>query len=212
MNEIKKWSLECRAKDAVEVLNKRKFDAHYADTAEDAKKMGEKMLPEGAEIAVGGSVTLQKTGILDLIKSPKYKFIDRFTNKSWGEELHKYRLGFLSDVFVTGSNAITMDGQIVNIDCTGNRVGCIGFGPKKVIVVVGANKIVADAAEGIKRAKSVAPMNSKRIHHNNPCDETCRCEDCTGEMRVCNVISIIDGCYKFPGRISVVVVGEELGF
>lgn len=83
---------------------------------------------------------------------------------------------------------------------------------QKVIVVVGANKIVADAAEGIKRAKSVAPMNSKRIHHNNPCDETCRCEDCTGEMRVCNVISIIDGCYKFPGRISVVVVGEELGF
>lgn len=131
MNEIKKWSLECRAKDAVEVLNKRKFDAHYADTAEDAKKMVEKMLPEGAEIAVGGSVTLQKTGILDLIKSPKYKFIDRFTNKSWEEELHKYRLGFLSDVFVTGSNAITMDGQIVNIDCTGNRVGCIGFGPKK---------------------------------------------------------------------------------
>lgn len=182
MNEIKKWSLECRAKDAVEVLNKRKFDAHYADTAEDAKKMVEKMLPEGAEIAVGGSVTLQKTGILDLIKSPKYKFIDRFTNKSWEEELHKYRLGFLSDVFVTGSNAITMDGQIVNIDCTGNRVGCIGFGPKKVIVVVGANKIVADVAEGIKRAKSVAPMNSKRIHHNNPCDETCRCEDCTGEM------------------------------
>ena len=83
MNEIKKWSLECRAKDAVEVLNKRKFDAHYADTAEDAKKMVEKMLPEGAEIAVGGSVTLQKTVILDLIKSPKYKFIDRFTNKSW---------------------------------------------------------------------------------------------------------------------------------
>ena len=83
---------------------------------------------------------------------------------------------------------------------------------QKVIVVVGANKIVADAAEGIKRAKSVAPMNSKRIHIiiirvMKPADE-----DCTGEMRVCNVISIIDGCYKFPGRISVVVVGEELGF
>lgn len=212
MHEIKKWSLQCKAKDAVEVLNKRKFDAHYAETAEGARKMVEEMLPEGAEIAVGGSVTLQETGILELIRSPKYKFIDRFSNKSWEEELHKYRLGFLSDVFVTSSNAVTMDGQLVNIDCTGNRVGCIGFGPKKVIVVVGANKIVEDAAAGIKRAKSVAPLNSKRIHHNNPCDSDCRCADCTDKNRICNIISIIDGCYKFPGRISVIVVGEELGF
>lgn len=212
MNEIKKWSMQCKAKDVVEVLNKRKFDAHYAENSAEAKEIVEKLLTEGCEIAVGGSVTLDETGIMDLIRSPKYKFIDRYNCESWEETLHKYRLGFLSDVFVTGSNAVTMDGQIVNIDCTGNRVGCIGFGPKKVIIVVGANKIVADAAEGIKRAKSVAPMNSKRIRHNNPCDETCRCEDCTGGNRVCNVISIIDGCYKFPNRISVIVVAEELGF
>lgn len=212
MNEIKKWSLQCKAKDAVEILNKRKFDAHYAETADDARKMVEELIPEGAEIAVGGSVTLQETGIMDLVRNPKYNFIDRFDNKSWEEELHKYRLGFLSDVFITSSNAVTMEGQIVNIDCTGNRVGCIGFGPKKVIIVVGANKIVADAAEGIKRAKSIAPLNSKRIHHNNPCDNDCNCVDCTGTNRICNIVSIIDGCYKFPGRISVIVVAEELGF
>lgn len=212
MNEIKKWGLMKKAKDAVEVLNSRKFDAHYADNADEARRLVEEMLPEGAQIAVGGSVTLQETGIMELIRSPKYNFIDRFNNESWEEELHKYRLGFLSDVFVTGSNAVTMNGEIVNIDCTGNRVGCIGFGPKKVIIVVGANKIVDDMAEGIKRAKSVAPLNSRRIHHNNPCDETNKCVDCTGEKRVCNIISVIDGCYKFPGRISVIVVGEELGF
>ena len=212
MNEIKKWGLTRKAMDAVKVLNDRKFDAHFADTAEDALALVESMIPEGSEIAVGGSVTLQETGIMELVRSPKYKFIDRFNNSSWEEELHKYRLGYFSDVFVTGSNAITMEGQIVNIDCTGNRVGCIGFGPKKVIIVVGANKIVADMAEGIRRAKSVAPLNSRRIHHGNPCDETCRCTDCTGEKRVCNIISIIDGCYKFPGRISVIVVAEELGF
>lgn len=212
MHETKKWSLQRRATDAVEVLNSRKFDAHYAENAEEAKKIVEQLIPEGSEIAVGGSVTLQETGVMELVRDPKYRFIDRFNCESWDEELHKYRLGFLSDVFVTGSNAVTMDGQIVNIDCTGNRVGCIGFGPKKVIIVVGANKIVADAAEGIKRAKSVAPLNSKRINHRNPCDTTCRCEDCTGTSRICNIISIIDGCYKFPGRISVVVVAEELGF
>ncbi len=212
MNEIKKWSLQKKAQAAVDKLNSRKFDAHYADNAQEALKLVEEMLPKGAEIAVGGSVTLQETGILDLIKSEKYKFIDRFNNKSWEEELHKYRLGFLSDYFVSSTNAITMDGQLVNIDCTGNRTGCIAFGPKRVIIVAGANKIVKDIAEGIERAKSVAPMNSKRIHHGNPCDETCECCDCTGEMRVCNIISIVDGCYKFQGRISVIVVAEELGF
>lgn len=212
MNEIKKWGLEQKAKDTVEVLNSRKFDAHYVENADEARKLVEEMLPEGAQIAVGGSVTLQETGIMELVRNPKYNFIDRFNNESWEEELHKYRLGFLSDVFVTGSNAVTMNGEIVNIDCTGNRVGCIGFGPKKVIIVVGANKIVDDMAEGIKRAKSVAPLNSRRIHHNNPCDETNKCVDCTGTNRICNIISIIDGCYKFPGRISVIIIGEELGF
>ena len=212
MHEMKKWALQCKARDAVKVLNERKFDARYAETAADALRITKELIPEVSEIAVSGSVTLQETGIMDLVRSPEYKFIDRFNNSSWEEELHKYRLGFLSDVFVTGTNAVTLDGQLVNIDCTGNRTGCIAFGPKKVIVVVGANKIVSDAAEGIKRAKSVAPMNSKRINHGNPCDSTCSCTDCTGTNMVCNVISIIDGCYKFPGRISVIVVAEELGF
>lgn len=212
MNEIKKWALQCKAKEAVEVLNSRCFDAHYAENAEEAKQIVKDLIPDGTEIAVGGSVTLQETGIMDLVRSPEYRFIDRFNSKSWEEELHKYRLGFLSDVFVTGTNAVTLDGKLVNIDCTGNRTGCIAFGPKKVIVVIGANKVVDNAEEGIKRAKGIAPMNSRRIHHGNPCDTTCACTECTGTNRVCNVISIIDGCYKFPGRISVIVVAEELGF
>ncbi len=212
MNEIKKWSLQKKAKAAVEVLNKHQFDAHYAKNAQDACNLVKEMLSDGTQIAVGGSVTLQETGIMELIKSGKYDFIDRFNNTSWEEELNKYRLGFLSDVFITGTNAITMDGQLVNIDCTGNRVGCIGFGPKKVIVVVGANKIVKDISEGIQRAKSIAPLNSRRINHGNPCDETCECAECTGTNRICNIVSIIDGCYKFPKRISVIVIADELGF
>lgn len=212
MNEIKKYALQKRAHDVIEVLNRCKFDAHYAEDAAAAKEIVRSLLPSGAEIAVGGSVTLQETGIMDLIRSDEYKFIDRFNNSSWEEELHKYRLGYLSDVFVTGTNAVTMEGQLVNIDCTGNRVGCIGFGPKKVIVVLGANKIVNDAAEGIRRAKSVAPLNSRRIKHGNPCDESMSCSNCTGTNRICNIVSIIDGCYKFPGRISVIVIAQELGY
>ena len=212
MNEIKKWAMQEKAKAAVTALKSRHFDARYAEDADEARAAVKELLPKGAQIAVGGSVTLQETGIMDLIRSGDYDFIDRFNCESWEEELHKYRLGFLSDVFVTGTNAVTMDGKLVNIDCTGNRTGCIAFGPKKVIVVVGANKIVENAEEGVKRAKSVAPMNSRRIKHGNPCDETCRCTDCTGTNRVCNVVSIIDGCCKFPGRITVIVVAEELGF
>lgn len=212
MNEVKKYAYQCKAKKAVEILNDRRFDAHYADNADEAREIVKGLMPAGSEIAVGGSVTLQETGIMELIKSGDYKFIDRFNVSSWEEELNKYRLGYLSDIFVTSSNAVTMDGKLVNMDCTGNRVGAIGFGPKKVIVVVGVNKLVENVEEGIKRAKEIAPMNSRRINHKNPCDQTMTCENCTGTNRICNIISIIDGCYKFPGRISVVVVAEELGY
>ena len=98
--------MQKKAKKAVDILNGRQFDAHYAENAEEARKLVETMLPDGAQIAVGGSVTLQETGIMELIKNGKYDFIDRFNNTSWEEELHKYRLGFLSDVFITGTNAV----------------------------------------------------------------------------------------------------------
>lgn len=209
---IKKWNLQNRARDVAEVLNSRNFDAHAVDTAEEAQAIVRSILKEGDTIAVGGSVTLNETGIMDIVRDPAYHFIDRFNCSSWDETQDKYRQGFLSDVFISGTNAITMGGQLVNLDCTGNRTGCIEFGPKKVIIVVGANKVVDTLEEGIRRAKRIAPMNAKRIDHKTPCCTDGHCANCTGENRICNIWSVIDGCYKYPKRITVIIIAEELGY
>lgn len=154
MDAVIKWEYENRAKEIVEILNHHMFDAKYAESSEAAKQMVEEMIPEGAKIAVGGSVTLNETGILaDVIRDPKYNFIDRYNAGSYERMLDLYREGFTSDVFVCSANAVTKEGQIVSIDCTGNRVASMIFGPKKVIVVVGVNKVVDTLEDGIKRCK-----------------------------------------------------------
>lgn len=214
MDAVQKWANERRIADLIEVLKERDFDAVMAKDKDDARRIVMDMIPEGSKIAVGGSVTLNETGILDEIRSDKYNFIDRYNTKSFEEMLDKYREGYYADVFVSSTNAITMEGQLVNIDCTGNRTSQIVFGPKKVIIVAGVNKIVETVEEGIKRAKSIAPMNARRITHKVPCatDDNIKCSECRNNARVCNVTSIVDGCHYFPKRITVVMVPENIGY
>ena len=212
MNEVKKWNWSNKAKDVVAVLNACKFDAHYAEDGAEAKKIVESLLEEGATIGVGGSVTLNETGIMELIQDPKYQFIDRFHVKDWDEQQEKYREALTADIFVSSVNAITMDGKLVNLECTGNRTAAIEFGPRKVIIVAGANKVVDSLEDGMRRAKAIAPLNAKRIGHQTPCAVNGVCVDCESTQRLCNIWSIIDGCFKYPGRISVIVVAEELGY
>lgn len=214
MDATQRWAYERRIADLIEVLKENKFNAVMAKDRDDARRIVMDMIPEGSVIAVGGSVTLNETGILDEIRSPKYKFIDRYNTKSFEEMLDKYREGYYADVLVSSTNAITMDGSLVNIDCTGNRTSQIVFGPKKVIIVAGVNKIVDTVEEGMKRAKRIAPMNARRITHKTPCaeDECMECSNCRVQARVCNVTSILTGCHYFPGRITVVMVPEILGY
>ena len=214
MDAVVKWKNELKIKELMKVLEERDFDTVFAKDKDEARKIVMDMIPEGSKIAVGGSVTLNETGILDAIRDPKYNFIDRYNTSSFEEMLDKYREGYTADVFVSSTNAITMEGQLVNIDCTGNRTRQIVFGPKKVIIVAGVNKIVANVEEGIKRAKEIAPMNARRITHKTPCatDDCCTCSDCRSKARVCNVTSIVDGCHYLPKRITIVLVGEMLGY
>ncbi len=214
MDKTQKWAYERRIRDLMEVLKENQFDTVYADNKDEARKIVMDMIPDGSTIAVGGSVTLNETGILDEIRDPRYKFIDRYNTKSFEEMLDKYREGYYADVFVSSTNAITMNAELVNIDCTGNRTSQIVFGPKKVIIVAGANKIVDTLQEGLARAKKIAPMNARRITHKTPCatDDCIKCSNCHTQARVCNVTSILTGCHYFPGRITVVLVAEELGY
>lgn len=214
MDEVQKWAYELKIHELMEVLERRGFNPVYAKTVEDARKVVMDMIPEGSKIAVGGSVTLKETGILDEIRNPKYNFIDRYSCSTLDEMFDKYREGYYADFLVSSTNAITMDGQLVNIDCTGNRTSQIVFGPKKVIIVAGANKIVETVEDGIKRAKSIAPLNSRRLNHNTPCskDDCMKCSNCDAKERVCNVTSIVDGCHYSPKRITVVLIPENLGY
>ena len=214
MDAVQKWMYERKIHDCMKVLEEKQYDPIFAKDKDEARKIVMDLIPEGAKIAVGGSVTLNETGILDEIRSDKYNFIDRYNTSSFEEMLDKYREGYFADVMVSSVNAITMKGQLVNIDCTGNRSSQIVFGPKKVIIVAGANKIVETTEDGVKRAKSVAPMNCRRITHKTPCatDDNCRCTDCNVQPRMCNVTSIVEGCTYFPKRITVVLVPEDLGY
>lgn len=212
MESIKRWFRECQAKEIVDTLNKKGYEAIYAKDAEEARSIVASMIPKGATVGVGGSVTLAQTGILQDIQSGAYNFIDRYNQPSFEHMLEKYKEAYTADFFVTSTNAITRQGELVNIDATGNRVGAMGFGPSKVIVVAGTNKIVRDINAGILRAKEIAPINSKRLKHQTPCTQDGICHDCACQHRICNITTIIHNCYKFPGRIAVIIIPEDLGY
>lgn len=216
MDAVLKWNMEKNAKEIVGILNDAKFDAHYAQDVEEAKKIMKTLIPKNASIAVGGSVTLNETGIMnEIVRSPEYKFIDRFAATSFENMLELYREGLTSDVFISSVNAVTKEGQLVLMDCTGNRVSSVIFGPKKVIILAGVNKVCETLADGIERTRKVAPLNARRLPHKQaPCyeDGVCRKEICKMHDRVCNAMGIVDGCYYEPGRISVIIVPEVLGY
>lgn len=212
MNIVKQWRNETIAKKMVEMLPSKGYNSYYAQNADEAKAKILELLPKGASIAMGGSVTLTEMGMIDIFRSDDYKFFDRFATKSYEECYEVYRQSMLADYLVTSTNAITKNGELVNVDCSGNRVAGMILGPKNVIVVCGVNKVVDNIEEGLKRLKKVAPMNCRRINHITPCYETTECEDCQIHARMCNYTTIIHHGRKEKGRISIIVVAEDLGF
>jgi L-lactate utilization protein LutB len=212
MNQYKKWQCEKTAGEMVKVLNEKGYDAHYVDNLQDAKKKVLEMIPKGSSIALGGSVTLTDMDLLEIFRTKDYKLFDRYQNLPFPEIVEIMRQSLLADFLVTGSNAVTRAGELVNMDSSGNRVSGIVFGPKRVIVVVGTNKVVDDLDEAFKRMYRIAPMNALRNGHKTPCVESGKCEDCQIQQRLCNSISIVNNGRKFAGRISVIMVAEETGF
>ncbi len=223
------WLYEERANKVVTNLKKRNIDAQYVSSRQEALSTILEMIPEGTIVARGDSVSLDQIRVIpELKKRNRNRIIDpqeRDANGFFLAELEGRlaiaRETFFSDVFLTGTNAITLDGKLVNSDGWGNRVSAMIFGPKKVIVVAGVNKIVKDVDEALERIHQfAAPMNAKRHylkHHwpefgELPCVRTGKCVDCSHDWRICLYTTIIEGTLtRDKGRINVVLVGEELG-
>lgn len=190
----------------------RNIEVEYFESLEDAKTCILDLIPIECTIGIGHSVTLHKMDITNSLLERGNTVYDKELAKNQVECKELKRKALTTDWFITGSNAISVDGRIVNVDHSGNRVAAITFGPDKVIIVVGKNKIVDTVDEAIKRVKNVAcPANAKRAGFNPPCVTLKRCVDCVSKERVCNSMSIIEG-QSDCNRMKIFIVDEECGF
>lgn len=196
----------------IEKFNKRGIEGYYCENAQEALLMAKRFLTPGCSISWGGSETLNEIGLLDALRTSDYILYDRSTAKTPEEKSIMYSKTVTADYYFMSSNAITLDGQLVNIDGFGNRVACLITGPKNVIVIAGMNKIVTDVNTGIERVRNMAsPPNTVRLGCKTPCAELGRCANCLVDDCICCEI-VITRKSKIPGRIKVILVGEELGF
>ena len=194
-----------------EAMKKRGFDAYYVSTAEEARAKALELIPEGSTVSWGGSVTIDQIGLKQAVIEGGYEVINRDEAKTPEERTEFMRKGLTCDVFLMSANAVSEDGQMVNIDGNGNRVAAIVYGPDSVIVVAGMNK-VCDTLEGaVQRARTLAaPANSQRFEIATPCKQTGSCHDCLSPDCICNQLLITRHC-RPAGRIKFILVGEELG-
>ncbi|WP_428566567.1 MAG: lactate utilization protein [Solidesulfovibrio sp. DCME] len=205
-----------RLEDLAEALRGNHFKAHVVPDLAAAKALVlDTILPEsGAKsVAYGGSATLVASGLPEaLAKRPEIAVLDTLDKSiSPAEAYERRRQALLVDLFLTGTNAVTEDGVLVNLDMIGNRACAIAFGPKQVVVLVGRNKLVSDLTSAVRRIKEfAAPANAIRLSKKTPCTATARCEDCGSPERICNVWTITEK--SFPrGRITVICINEDLG-
>jgi hypothetical protein len=208
-----RWN-EKAARNIIEHLEKRRMEGSYASSAAQARDEILAMIPEQAVVYRGGSTTTTAMGLWEkLAERPGVKIIDPYEPSLTPEEaIELRRQGLLADVMIASSNAITLDGRLVNLDGTGNRVAGMSFGPKKVILVVGMNKVTSDLESAMERVKHyAAPVNAVRVGYKTPCAESGLCIDCRSPQRICNMWSIIEG-HMAKGRIHVKLVGENLGY
>lgn len=216
MNPIQEY-WRTRLEKCKEALEQNQFEVYLAATAAEARRVVlEEILPglEVKSVTWGGSATFVATGLYEALRSlPDTTVIDTFDKNVPREEvIERRRQALLVDLFVTGTNALTESGQLVNLDMIGNRVAALTFGPKHVIVLAGRNKVVDDVADAMFRIKNyAAPVNAIRLEKKTPCARTTACEDCSSPDRICNSWTITEKSYP-KKRVKVVLINEDLGF
>ena len=206
-----------RLEDLKQELEANNFECYLADDKEGAKTIVvDQLVPalKPSSISWGGSMTVVASGIYSALKDRQdIKILDTYDKSlSPADSYELRRQSLLVDLFITGTNAVTESGQLVNLDMYGNRVGALTFGPKNVVVVVGSNKIVADLKDAIFRIKNyAAPVNAMRLDKKTPCVKTSYCDECKSPDRICNTWTITEKAFP-KGRVKVVLINQNLGF
>lgn len=212
MDNATRLFYEKRGNILVKNLNSRHFEAYFCATGTEALAKALELIPKESTVGWGGALSAQQIGLLDAVRSGNYKALDRDRASSMEERTAIQRQCFDADFFITGANALSLDGQMVNIDGNGNRAGMIVYGPKNILVIAGMNKVCDSLEDAVRRARTIAaPRNAQRFGLPNPCSVTGACGDCKNETCICNQM-VITRNSRPAGRIKVIVVGEELGF
>ena len=207
--EIAKQNL---ANTIIKNMEKKNLEAYYCATSKEAVEKALSLMPEGASITWGGSESIKECGLMDAIKGANYELIDRADAKTPEEDRIMYSRQVMADFFLMSSNAITIDGELVNIDGRANRVSCLCWGPQNVIIIAGMNKVAPDVKSALQRVRDfAAPPNTVRLNKNTPCSQTGRCGDCYSPDCICSQV-VITRRSSTPNRIKVILVGEELGY
>ncbi len=203
---------EKRGQILVRNLQKRHFEAYYCHDRAEALEKALSLMPAGSTVGWGGATSATQIGLLDAVRNGDYVAYDRENARTADERALIAERCLTADYFLTGANALSMDGEMVSIDGMGNRMAAIVYGPRHVIVIAGMNKVCADLEAAVLRARTVAaPINQQRFLGNTPCSATGSCGDCTCVDCICNQILITRNC-RPAGRIKFILVGEELGF
>lgn len=200
----------------LEALTKKGYTVHYTPTQSDAKELALSLIAPGTTVGFGGSITTRQIGLVDALLERGHEVFDHWQPGLTLEEMNTIRLKqTTSDVFLTSANAITLAGEIINIDGLGNRVAAAIYGPKAVIVIAGMNKLATNLHTALDRIHNVAAVNNaRRLQIPTPCSVTGKCTDCSSPTRICN-ITVIQHRRPMPGQIRdyhVIIVGEELGY
>ena len=209
MNENRSKRNALLAQTVIKGLQSRNMSGYYAQSREEALKLALSLIPEDSTVTMGGGTSVHEIGLVKALKEGKYNFIDR---DEFADKRAAALLAYDADVFLASANALTQDGILVNIDGNANRVSALAFGPKKVVLIVGMNKVCNDLDGAMKRARNVAaPINAQRFNGSTPCTKAGACMDCKSPDTICCQF-LITRYSRHTGRIHVLLVNDELGF
>ena len=207
------WANEQKITRTIQAINKNNMNGYYAKDREELIRIIEDIVSENSLVSCGGSMTLFETGVMEHLRSGRYKFLDRYKEDITREEVvNMFKESFFADAYFTSSNAVTENGELYNVDGNGNRVAAMLYGPEKVIVICGVNKIVKNVEEAIKRNREcAAPINAKRLNKETPCSKVGYCMDCKSKDRICNEYTLIKRQNR-KERMHIIFLNENLGY